>query len=176
MLRSITQGECVFIVGDCQVSVPRDRVDKALQIAGLPGPVSFDTTITINFGTSYPAKRRLSGVRDFLEVGIGWLVDYNRAETDFREWQLGQHKNAGKPVHPLPFGTRIVSHRGELDHDEEDNERVAEPGSVGVVHGAELLTPMLIYSYKVIFPNGTWVFINERELADTSAYTILPQE
>lgn len=178
MLKSITSSACEFVVGNCLLIAPRGSVEFALKLAGFSGSVSFDTPITVSYGNTYPVRRRMSGSPDYLEVGIGWLVDYRGILAAVRELELSQQKAANKPVHshPLPVGTRIVSILGELDSDEKDNDREAPPGSVGKVEGMERLKLATVWNYRVTFPSGTWVFLNERELADDSRYTILPEE
>lgn len=176
MLKSISYGECTFAAGCCTLIVRREYVEMALKLAGFPGSVSFDTPIVITYGKSYPSRRQMKGSPDYLEVGAGWFMDFNQMQDDFRGWETRACEAADKLVHPLSVGTRIVSILGELDHDENDEERSAEPGSIGKVEGAQCLLPEHIWNYKVVFPNGTWVFINSRELSDASRYTVLPEK
>ena len=74
-------------------------------------------------------------------------------------------------VHPLERGTRIITKRGEVACDEEDNEVRAEPGDMGVITSVDRRESGLIYS--VSFGEGKpWIFLTPAELEDAEAYEV----
>lgn len=71
------------------------------------------------------------------------------------------------------LGMKIVSLKGENDHDENDQPRSSPPGSVGEVVSLEVKDGLV--TCGVVFPEGTWVFLDEKELA-SGDYQLRPEE
>lgn len=80
-------------------------------------------------------------------------------------------------AHPLPPGTKIRSINGELDHDENDDERRTPPGSVGVIRLTEVWGEGAEYGgfiYHTDFPDtGATVCLYPTEVDDAARYQIV---
>jgi hypothetical protein len=77
--------------------------------------------------------------------------------------------------HPLARKTRIVTVRGEIDHDHDGEERITPPGTIGritgIAHERENGDPG--YCYDLEYANGTWITRDDFELDDPTAYRVL---
>lgn len=78
--------------------------------------------------------------------------------------------------HPLARGTRIITLLGEVDMDNEDEERVTVPGSVGTISGTanEHDDGSPGYRYDVIFENQAWIILDDHEIDDPKRYRLVP--
>lgn len=65
--------------------------------------------------------------------------------------------------HPLPVGTKLFSVRGEEDGTEDGAVRDTGPLAVGAVFAEPRENPVQGWTYPVRFPNGTWVYLDERD-------------
>jgi hypothetical protein len=86
-------------------------------------------------------------------------------------------------AHPLALGTLILSAEGESDEEEievevedgpdysDSRERFTGSMAVGQIISVDNYVEQG-WSYGVVFGNGTWVHIDEAELADPDAYLI----
>lgn len=74
-------------------------------------------------------------------------------------------------MHPLPLGMLVLSAEGECDSDEHDEDRETGSYAVGQIVSADR-HKYEGWSYGVVFGNGTWVHIDEAELADPDAYLV----
>ena len=79
--------------------------------------------------------------------------------------------NVSPLVHPLERGTRIITKRGEVAHDENDNEVRAEPGDMGVIVGVDRRESGLIYSVS-FGDNKPWIMLSPAEVEDTQSYEV----
>lgn len=79
------------------------------------------------------------------------------------------------PVHPLPRGTSIITLKGEMDQDGEDNERITPPGSVGKITGvgSERDDGSEGHRYDVEFANQAWIILDDIEIDDPERYRIV---
>lgn len=73
-------------------------------------------------------------------------------------------------LQPLQANTRIKTLLGELDTDEEGQERLTPPGSIGVLDEQNLQG-----QWSVHFGDA-WVNIGECDLRDSSQYEVLAPE
>jgi hypothetical protein len=80
--------------------------------------------------------------------------------------------------HPLPRGTRIVTLKGEIDQDNNDEERVTPPGAVGRITGMarERDDGSEGFRYDVEFENQAWIILEDREIDDPERYRVLNAE
>lgn len=85
--------------------------------------------------------------------------------------------------HPLVPGTWVLSVHGEQDEgfDEDGNPtngfRRTGPNAVGAITHEPGYNDRQGWIYSVGFPNGTWVFIDQRDgIDDTSKYRVLYPE
>jgi hypothetical protein len=85
--------------------------------------------------------------------------------------------------HPLVPGTWILSVQGEQDDDYDDSgqpvgePRRTGPGAIGTVMHTPWHNSLQGWTYSVGFPNGTWVFIDQRDgIDDPAKYRVLYPE
>ena len=79
-----------------------------------------------------------------------------------------------KPSHPLPRGTRIITVRGEIDEDSDEEQRITAPGTVGTITGyaKERENGDAGFCYDIEFPNGAWVTRDDNEVDDPARYRL----
>jgi hypothetical protein len=79
------------------------------------------------------------------------------------------------PVHPLARGTKVVTLQGETDFDNEGEERVTPPGSVGRITGIanERDNGDPGFCYDLEFDDGSWFTRDDFELDDATRYRVL---
>jgi hypothetical protein len=78
--------------------------------------------------------------------------------------------------HPLPRGTRIVTLEGETDLDNEGEEIITPPGSIGRITGVanERDNGDPGYCYDLEFDNGSWFTRDDFEIDDATRYRVVP--
>ncbi|MBA3699109.1 MAG: hypothetical protein H0W78_09660 [Planctomycetes bacterium] len=79
------------------------------------------------------------------------------------------------PVHPLARGTKVVTLQGETEFDNEGEERVTSPGSVGRITGIanERDNGDPGFCYDLEFDDGQWVTRDDFELDDSTRYRVV---
>ena len=77
--------------------------------------------------------------------------------------------------HPLPRGTRIITLLGETELDNEGEEILTAPGSVGRITGIanERDNGDPGFCYDVEFDNGVWLTRDDFEVDDTTRYRVV---
>lgn len=75
---------------------------------------------------------------------------------------------------PYAVGDRVRTLRGEADTDENGDQRHTEVGSVGRIIAFNHFTEEHGNIFDVIFPNGCWVVLSDRELNDSNLYEVQP--
>ena len=79
------------------------------------------------------------------------------------------------PVHPLARGTKVVTLQGESDFDNEGEDRITPPGSVGRITGIakERDNGDPGFCYDLEFDDGSWFTRDDFELDDATRYRVV---
>jgi hypothetical protein len=72
--------------------------------------------------------------------------------------------------HPLPIHTKVITVKGEVVRDHEDELVACDSGSIGIIE--RIFPGPLGFVYYVEFPNRVAVFLDEVELNTPGLYEI----
>lgn len=116
-------------------------------------------------------------------VWVNWkrlLTDslFSANYQEFLPWFFDESKYSqiSRPLLPeyLDIDTQIISVQGEMDCDDNDQERYTGHCAVGRVTGEGEYSIEQGYVYPVLFANGVSVFLDSNDLSDASNYIVLP--
>jgi hypothetical protein len=78
-------------------------------------------------------------------------------------------------VHPLPRKTKVITLMGESDYDNDGEERITQPDSIGIITGVakERDNGDPGFCYDIEFDNGLWITRDDDELDNAERYQIV---
>lgn len=187
-------GEYKDPIGSAEIDALCERLNTApasLKTYRIVAQISMERKFTSRAKAHEAARQLYLNVANNHGVAVwGQVHDSDGAEfrwnlsTDAFSETLKPPKPNVEPIdigHPLPIGTWIESIAGEQDADGNDEERHTGPNAIGWIidmheydMGYRTTFPSAgWFNYSVVFPNGTWVWLDDNDLDDRTKYLVL---
>lgn len=156
-------GECTDDSGGFSFKNMKDVPDESPEVsknANVVGGVSQPLT--------FQDRRALNALYDWLEdnIAMGSEIVFDDEGRIDSEQVLGAFEKA-MSTHWMSPRVSVQTLKGEIDTDENGQERTTPPGTWGYVSGHNHDD-----HWNVIFPNGAWVVLTEEEMSDPEQYQL----